>query len=63
MENYINSLKNKEDKFNIQLIGHTDTVGNSEYNLQLSKKRVETIKKHLLQNGINSDNILTDFKG
>jgi hypothetical protein len=53
----------KLNEFRVQLIGHTDTVGNSDYNLQLSKRRVESIKNHLVKNGINSDNILTDFKG
>ncbi len=38
----------------IVINGHTDDVGNIEYNNSLSKKRSEAIKDFLMQNGINN---------
>ncbi|MES2590505.1 MAG: OmpA family protein [Bacteroidota bacterium] len=34
--------------------GHTDNVGTSEYNMALSKRRVSTVKRHLISKGIAS---------
>jgi len=42
-------------KYKIQIIGHTDNVGGTEYNLNLSEKRAETIFNALIQTGISAD--------
>jgi len=47
----------------IELFGHTDNKGSTEYNLTLSKKRVLSIQEYLIQQGINSDQIKVDFFG
>lgn len=39
--------------------GHTDDVGNEEYNLKLSERRAETVKAALVEKGISSDRIKT----
>lgn len=44
-------------------VGHTDTVGNKEYNLELSKRRTNTVKEFLIKKGVNAKLISTDFKG
>ncbi|MCE7061103.1 OmpA family protein [Dyadobacter sp. CY343] len=41
----------------ILLKGHTDNTGNFEKNLELSNKRVETVKAYLLGKGISADRI------
>jgi len=33
----------------IELEGHTDTIGTDEYNLQLSRARVDSVMRHLVQ--------------
>jgi outer membrane protein OmpA-like peptidoglycan-associated protein len=43
----------------IELSGHTDNVGSAKQNLNLSEERVETVKKYLVDNGINGDRIKT----
>lgn len=43
----------------IELAGHTDRLGNSELNRQLSFDRVENIKEHLVEAGINKQRIET----
>ncbi len=51
------------DKHTISLIGHTDTVGNYEYNLNLSKRRTHAVKEYLTEKGIASNYISIDYKG
>lgn len=41
----------------IELSGHTDNQGSSKLNLQLSKDRVEVVKKYITSNGIQSKRI------
>lgn len=57
----INTYKVKNGTF--LLSGHTDTAGNDDYNLNLSKKRVEAIKQYLIQHGIEEARIETTFHG
>lgn len=47
----------------IQLTGHTDSDGNQEYNLQLSQKRVTTVQNYLINQGIVSEQITTNYHG
>jgi hypothetical protein len=47
----------------IQLIGHTDADGSDSYNSKLSKRRVEFVRKRLIELGCPSDKITVDFKG
>ena len=49
-------LKNSKD-YEIILNGHTDTSGNSDYNLELALKRAEAVKKALVKHGIGADKI------
>ena len=47
----------------IELIGHTDDVGDDAYNDKLSQRRAEAVKSFLLENGINDSRIKTTGKG
>jgi len=50
----------KEHK-NLKIIisGHTDSIGNEDYNMKLSTNRSIEVKKYLVQNGINAERIKT----
>ena len=41
---------------NILVLGHTDTKGTKNYNLSLSIKRAEVVKKILIANGVENQN-------
>lgn len=54
----------KSAQGNITIIGHTDSDGNDEANLTLSKKRAESVKETLIKNfGISASKLSTDGKG
>jgi len=42
----------------IEIHGHTDNIGNAHYNQELSIKRAESIKKLLIENGIQNSIII-----
>lgn len=47
----------------IQLEGHTDNIGDPKANLRLSEKRVESVKKYIVQKGISKNRIKTKAFG
>ncbi|UCB45777.1 MAG: OmpA family protein [Spirochaetota bacterium] len=47
----------KYDKYSIIVEGHTDSIGSEEYNLNLSKKRAESVGRYLIDNGISADRL------
>lgn len=56
-------LMERKPELTIQIIGHTDNVGNDAANLQLSKERAASVKKHIVSKGISASRIETDGKG
>lgn len=55
-------LKEATD-WNLKLSGHTDNVGNKNYNLELSKKRANAVKKYLEQKGVKAERITAEGFG
>src|SRR5262249_30301268 len=47
----------------ILVVGHTDSVGTDAYNLQLSKRRADSVAAYLAQNGVPRQNITTEGRG
>ncbi|WP_298393433.1 OmpA family protein [Flavobacterium sp.] len=47
----------------VQLEGHTDDVGTSYYNTQLSQKRVQAVADFLIKNGFKPEQIKINFFG
>lgn len=47
----------------LKITGHTDLHGDPRDNLELSRKRSESVKEFLTKKGISSDRISTDGKG
>ena len=47
----------------IEIQGHTDNTGSPEHNLDLSKRRAETVKKFLLTYGVPGDHMIPEGYG
>lgn len=48
---YLGTLKK------IKIVGHTDSIGNDQYNLELSNDRANAVKSYLTNKGVPSENI------
>jgi len=44
-------------------VGHTDWTGSEAYNQKLSERRAESVKRYLLDKGIDANRIYTEGKG
>ena len=53
----------KKPNIKIEIGGHTDNSGNAQNNLILSKKRAESVKNYLVNNGITSSRIFAKGYG
>lgn len=49
--------------FRIKIAGHTDSQGNDQSNLILSKKRAEAVKEFLVSRGVTTERIIVQYFG
>ncbi len=49
--------------FSISVVGHTDTLGNKDYNLKLSVQRADFVSRLLVQKGVEKSKIETTSHG
>ena len=45
-------------KLAVEIQGHTDSVGNDNFNLKLSQKRAESVRTYLIKKGVTSDRMV-----
>lgn len=55
--NKVVKLLNDKPNAKIELLGHTDNVGNKSYNLKLSLNRAKSVGRYLINKGISTDRI------
>lgn len=55
--NQLADFLNKYPTKNVSVEGHTDSVGNEDYNLMLSQRRAESVRFAIMARGISSDRI------
>lgn len=58
----VRALANNPEK-TLSVTGHTDSVGSEEYNQGLSERRAASVKRYLVQSGIEEDRIMTYGRG
>lgn len=59
--NKILEVLKKYDRYSVTIEGHTDSSGDKNYNLTLSKQRAEAVGAYLVKNGISADRL--SYKG
>jgi len=62
----LNVVVNRLTKYRqaqVILRGYSDTKGSSDYNLALSKRRVDSIIDHLIAAGVNEEQIISEYFG
>ena len=59
----LSTILNKYADTNILLAGHTDSTGADDYNLELSKKRAQSVSNYLVTQNVNSARIATEGYG
>ena len=57
------NLLKKKPKWRLLVEGHTDNVGSREFNLKLSQRRAEAVKKFLVEQGVEPHRIITKGYG
>lgn len=54
---------NQNPTRNVEIEGHTDSLGTDDYNQGLSQRRAESVRSYLIQQGIGSERIVASGKG
>lgn len=62
IQKLVASLNENEDT-DILVVGHTDNVGRSEYNLGLSERRAASVKSYAIAQGLAASRIKTEGRG
>nr|WP_315481052.1 OmpA family protein [uncultured Undibacterium sp.] len=62
LDQMLDSLKNMNTEVMVT-VGHTDSIGNDEYNQALSIRRAEAVRAYLISRGIGADRVYTEGKG
>jgi hypothetical protein len=53
----------RRDSREIFVTGHTDTTGDTEYNMKLSLERADKVRAYLVQNGVNPQFLTVAYHG
>lgn len=61
--NKIYDVLNENPEMKIEINAHTDSRGNNNYNLNLSKKRAASAKNYLIEKGINASRLISHGYG
>jgi OOP family OmpA-OmpF porin len=63
LDQLLTNLGNLDNVDNINVVGHTDNVGPASYNMDLSKRRAESVKAYMVSKGVDPQKITTSGMG
>jgi outer membrane protein OmpA-like peptidoglycan-associated protein len=61
--NKLISFLNNNPGLRVEISGHTDNIGSSGYNLELSSKRAQSVVEYLINKGINENRLIAKGYG
>jgi OOP family OmpA-OmpF porin len=61
--NRLATLLIQKKNWKLKIVGHTDSRGSKEHNLELSKKRAIATKNYLISKGVSPTSIEIDYVG
>ena len=61
--NELASVMEKKPEYKLRIAGHTDSVGQDEYNMNLSKERAQSVAKYLQGKGIAPSRFVVEWFG
>lgn len=61
--NRIITLMNEKPTMQVEIAGHTDPIGSTEWNMGLSERRAKSVGKYLIEKGISNERISIVFFG
>lgn len=59
----IADIMNRYPQTDIAVVGHTDSTGNQDYNLQLSLRRANAVADYLISQGVERSRLSTEGRG
>ncbi|AHM58828.1 ompa/motb domain protein [Flammeovirgaceae bacterium 311] len=62
IQNVIRFL-NENPSAKLKVVGHADEMGTKKANLEVSQRRAQLLKKHLVEQGVAAERILVHFRG
>ena len=61
--NQIATTLKSQPNLSVEITGHTDSQGNDNFNLELSRQRAESVRQRLLQRGVDGDRLIAQGLG
>lgn len=61
--NRVVEMMNTKPTMKIEVLGHTDSIGNLDYNMKLSKKRAYSVKEYLIKQNVDSTRVSSSGYG
>ena len=61
--NRVAEFLEEQPSIKVEISGNTDNIGTEAYNLNLSKRRAESVSNYLIKKGISKERITTTFYG
>lgn len=61
--NKLSDILYKYNRTVVHVVGHTDSVGSEQYNLDLSRRRAQSVADYLTAHGVPGDRLRTEGRG
>ncbi len=59
----LTTIINRDDDTILLIVGHTDSVGDADYNMELSQRRAQSAADYMISQGLAESRVQTDGRG